>query len=396
MSSATTSNVPPTTPITPDAKDFDASSAGSSSQVAQQVRIKLRSKCEYFKGTGQYDNVFVEKNYNPKQIAILVIGMWNTHASLSAAQKLDEMAPRMDAWLKNCRKLGMQVIWGGSSWEKGPKADYWKNSSFRREISKCPFYPLQDRGLNVPPLPIDDSDGGYDAATDKNPTFKRSEVDFHPGVEMMEGDALSGLNKEILNYLYYKKIELLLVCGAHTNMCVLDRPYGLKGLVRYGFPCALVRDLTDSMYNPKKAPYVSHDEGTALCVDFIEKHVCPSVVSAEMIQFPEKAKIIIMDVDETICTKRHDQDYSQSTPLPEMIARANKLYEQGFYIAYWTARGCVSGRDWSMITREQLDRWGVKYHEIRTGKPLYDVWVDDKSLNPNVKASTELAKLGFN
>jgi len=376
----------PQTPTSPSTSNFDST----------KVRIKLRSKSEFFKGTGEYQNVFVEKDYNPKQVAILVIGMWNTHASLSAAQKLDEMAPKMDKWLKESRSLGMQVIFGGSSWEKGPKADYWKNSSFRKEISKCPFYPLKDCGLSVPPLPIDDTDGGYDAETDKNPNFSRSKVDFHPGVEMVEGDALSGLNKEILNYLYHKKIEILLVCGAHTNMCILDRPYALKGLVRYGFPCALVRDLTDSMYNPKKSPYVSHDEGTALVVDFIEKHVCPSMVSAEIVKFQEKSKIIVMDVDETICTKRHDQDYSQSVPLPEMIERANKLYDQGYYMTYWTARGCVSGRDWSLITREQLDRWGVKYHEIRTGKPLYDYWIDDKAANWNKSAVAKITEQNLN
>ncbi|MBE0697009.1 MAG: hypothetical protein IH586_08800 [Anaerolineaceae bacterium] len=44
-------------------------------------------------------------------------------------------------------------------------------------------------------------------------------------------------------------------------------------------PVALVRDLTDAMYNPAQAPYVSHDEGTRLVIEYIEKFWCPTVLS---------------------------------------------------------------------------------------------------------------------
>ena len=65
-------------------------------------------------------------------------------------------------------------------------------------------------------------------------------------------------------------------------MCVLDRPFGIKQMARWGVDCVLVRDLTDSMYNPERSPYVSHDEGTRLVVGHIEKHWCPTTVSADL------------------------------------------------------------------------------------------------------------------
>jgi hypothetical protein len=37
------------------------------------------------------------------------------------------------------------------------------------------------------------------------------------------------------------------------------------------------------MYNPKKAPFVSHDEGTELVVKHIEKYWCPSVLSKDLL-----------------------------------------------------------------------------------------------------------------
>ena len=35
--------------------------------------------------------------------------------------------------------------------------------------------------------------------------------------------------------------------------------------------------------------------------------------------------------------------------------------------------------DWLDLTKNQLNEWGVKYHDVRVGKPQYDLWIDDKS-----------------
>ena len=47
---------------------------------------------------------------------------------------------------------------------------------------------------------------------------------------------------------------------------------------------------------------------------------------------------------------------------------------------YWTARGTGSGIDWRDITEKQLEEWGVKYHELKFGKPVYDLFIDDKNI----------------
>jgi hypothetical protein len=95
--------------------------------------------------------------------------------------------------------------------------------------------------------------------------------------------------------------------------------------------------------------------------------------------------IYIVDIDNTICTTVKDhlgnQDYHNSTPIPERIKYVNQLWEQGHIIHYWTARGSSSGIDWLELTRSQLDKWGCKYHTVKCGKPSYDVWIDDKAIN---------------
>lgn len=94
--------------------------------------------------------------------------------------------------------------------------------------------------------------------------------------------------------------------------------------------------------------------------------------------------IFIVDIDHTICnTPAIDgkQRYDLSTPYPERIQKVNELYEAGHTVIYWTARGSGSGINQFQITHKQLVEWGAKFHEVRLGKPSYDVWVDDKAFS---------------
>ena len=97
-------------------------------------------------------------------------------------------------------------------------------------------------------------------------------------------------------------------------------------------------------------------------------------------------KTYIIDIDGTICTKVKDfpSNYQFIQPLPERIAKINKLYDEGHKIIYWTSRGMFSGQDWEGFTIAQLNEWGCKYDEINMKKPMYDVWIDDKAENASV------------
>jgi len=91
--------------------------------------------------------------------------------------------------------------------------------------------------------------------------------------------------------------------------------------------------------------------------------------------------IYFIDIDDTICKLGEELKYETATPIESAIYKVNQLYLQGHHIVFWTARGTGSGLDWSELTRSQLESWGVKYHELRFGKPVYDVFIDDKNLN---------------
>jgi hypothetical protein len=91
--------------------------------------------------------------------------------------------------------------------------------------------------------------------------------------------------------------------------------------------------------------------------------------------------IIYIDIDDTICTLAEPMNYTSAQPIPEAVEKVNHLYEEGHTIVFWTARGTVSGTDWRELTESQLNSWGIKYHELKLGKPSYDIFIDDKNIN---------------
>ena len=95
----------------------------------------------------------------------------------------------------------------------------------------------------------------------------------------------------------------------------------------------------------------------------------------------DQQKVAFVDIDETICFYSNERRYDLSEPHLENINKINKLYNEGWKIIYWTARGSVSGKDYKEHTLKQLNGWGCKFHELKCGdeKPHFDLVIDDKA-----------------
>ena len=95
---------------------------------------------------------------------------------------------------------------------------------------------------------------------------------------------------------------------------------------------------------------------------------------------------IFVDIDNTICYYKDTEsvNYNLAIPYTGRIEKINRLYDDGNDIIYWTARGTLTNINWYNITKKQLDLWKCKYHELRMGKPAYDIFIDDKNINSEV------------
>jgi len=245
-------------------------------EAGGQLKLNLRTRIETFKGSGAWDEAAIVKELPARETAILICDMWDKHWCQNATKRCDALAKKMELVLKAAREQGVLIIHAPSEC-----MDFYKDAPQRKRIQEVKrVEPPNERELTEPPLPVDASDGGCD---DDQPvkSFK-AWTRQHPGLTIADDDVISDNGAEIYSFLKQRGVKNLVLCGVHTNMCVLGRSFGIRQMTKWGIRCVLIRDLTDSMYNPKKAPHVSHDEGTELIVQHIEKYWCPSIVSSDL------------------------------------------------------------------------------------------------------------------
>jgi nicotinamidase-related amidase len=223
---------------------------------------------------------FWERITSPKTVpasrtAVLICDVWDNHWSRGAAERCAKIAARVNEVVTAARGQGVSIIHAPSD-----VIDFYADHPARERMLAIPAVsPPESADHADPPLPIDDSDGGSD--TGEKPWHKAWSRQ-HSAIVIDDQDVISDRGHEIYSFLRHRGIVQVVIMGVHTNMCVLHRSFGIKQMVRWGVNIALARDLTDTMYNPEMAPYVNHDEGTRLVIEFIEKFWCPTLTSEEL------------------------------------------------------------------------------------------------------------------
>jgi nicotinamidase-related amidase/type 1 glutamine amidotransferase len=224
-----------------------------------------------------------QARWDPGKTALVICDMWDQHWCQGATARVAEMAPHMNEVVKEARRRGVFIIHAPS----GTLGFY--QGTPQRQLAQSapqaePKVPIRGWCSLDPeveaPLPIDDSDGGCDddpQCKQGNPWTRQIAA-----IEIEEGDAITD-SAEAYYLMRERGIENLIVMGVHVNMCVLGRPFSIRQMVYQGMKVVLMRDLTDSMYNSRRKPWVSHFRGTDLVVEHIEKYWCPSITSADFL-----------------------------------------------------------------------------------------------------------------
>ncbi len=277
--------------------------------------------------------------WDPKQTAVIVCDMWDSHHCLNAVRRVQEIAPRMNRVLEKARNIGALIIHAPSScmepYQNHPgrkrAAAAPKAANLPKDIGQwCHKIPAEEKVI----YPLDQSDGGCDSDPDQQRAFsaKLQAMGRNPGapwkaqidvLKIHDQDAISDSGVEIWNLLEARGIQNVILVGVHTNMCVLGRPFGLRQMAKNGKNVVLMRDMTDTMYNPARWPYVSHFRGTGLIVEHIEKFVCPTITSEQLVGGePFKFK---NDVRKRAVVAIAEKEYDTKTTLPPL---ARKILEK--------------------------------------------------------------------
>ena len=251
--------------------------------AGQTLSVRLRSRVAIRDTRGRFQVVCQEQPWDPCETAIIVCDMWDRHWCKGATERVAELAPVMNEVVSKAREMGVLIVHAPSD-----TMAYYKDRPARRTAIQAPQAATVPRGVaswrqwkddaeKTAGYPIDASDGGCDC----RPTCAQGSPWTHQidAIRIDDRDAISDSGVEIWNLLEARGIDNVILMGVHTNMCVLGRPFGLRNLANAGKNVVLMRDLTDTMYNSRQPPQVSHFTGTDLVVEHVEQYVCPTTTS---------------------------------------------------------------------------------------------------------------------
>jgi len=362
------------------------------------LSLNLRHRVETQAESGRFHTVVRHEKWSGASVAVIVCDMWDLHHCLNATRRGAEMAPRMNEVLTTARERGATIIHAPSSCmdayadhparhraQQMPRA-----KNIPAEIGQwCHSIPSEAQGK----YPIDQSDGGEDddpqehqqwaaelAVRSRNPRAPwKSQTDL---LEIHTTDYISDDGEEIWSVLEHHDIQNVILIGVHTNMCVLGRPFGLRQLAKNGKNVVLMRDMTDTMYNPSRAPYVSHFTGTDLIVEHIEKWICPTVTSNQLLGGP--AFRFKNDRRPHLIVITAEQEYQTHRTLPEFCGtHLGKKFQVSYVFANEDDRNDLPGieqlesADMALISvrrrvlpQSQLD---LLRKFVESGKPIVGV-----------------------
>jgi nicotinamidase-related amidase len=237
--------------------------------------LALRSRVELFRLSDQWSEVRIDYRFDPAKSALIVCDMWDKHWCSGANVRVAALVKKLEPVLETARRKGMIIVHAPSE-----TMSFYANTAQRQRMLSLPAYaPPKELNITAPPLPIDDSDGGCDTPGEKE---HRAWTCEHPGLKIAPEDYISDSGREIYNLLRSRGIETVFYTGVHANMCILNRTFAIKQMTKWGMRCILLRDLTDAMYGPQDAPHVSHQQGTELVVEYIEKYWSPTALSGDL------------------------------------------------------------------------------------------------------------------
>ncbi len=268
--------------------------------LADDLQLTLRSQNAPPAKKGEFARVSISATWSAKETAVIVCDVWDKHHCRNAVRRMEEFLPRMNDVLKKAREQGATIIHSPSDCMPAYEGHAARLRAIETPAAAnlpqdvefwCSKIPAEEQAV----YPIDQSDGGDDDDPAEHAKWaaELTTLGRNPGLpweaqsSMIDidkaGDFISDRGDEVWSILEARGIKNVILVGVHTNMCVLGRPFGLRQMARNGKNVVLMRDLTDCMYNPRRWPYVDHFTGNDLIISHVERFVCPTVTSDQIV-----------------------------------------------------------------------------------------------------------------
>ena len=258
-------------------------------KVNGTLSLRARRRREQPAGSGRIEVSEEVLRWEVARTAVIIVDMWDTHTCAMAAQRVAAMAPRMNQVVDAARSRGVMIIHAPSD-----TMGFYEKRAERQRMRRAPSIPTpfrigevraDEHESSIFPIAAGCDDAVPAKFTGTGPATTRGPYPWereHDAIQITGYDGISDSGQEIYNFCKQEGITNIALMGVHTNICILNRPFGVRSLKRLGFNVVVARDLTDAMYDPRQRPFVGHARGTDLVIEHIETYWCPSITGEDL------------------------------------------------------------------------------------------------------------------
>jgi len=270
---------------------------------------------------------------------------------------------------------------------KTKKCVFHKIPYFTRGAVESAFLGIKDIAVNDDPIVFLDNDILYKFPTDffyNHPTAFLGYANDATGSEAYSFMTLSG--DYVTLFKEKKRISDKFCCGV----------YGFKNITQF-------REYANRiLLQPTQTEFYMSRLFEAMLEDNIQIRGVPfegdiyhigsrSELEKTWPHIEKKQMTVCFDLDNTLVTyPRIPGDYRTVAPIPKMVELARRLKEEGHTIVIHTARRMATHKndvaavieDIGELTVQSLRDLGIPYDELKFGKPLADMYIDDRAVNP--------------
>lgn len=188
--------------------------------------------------------------------------MWDFHPCPCALARFRTIATAINDTITAAREAGVLIIHAPSDCVGGyggnPVKPFYRNELARTWVTALPSatQPTFNSSGYVPqtkpPDPLSTANNCDCAQPETKRTWVRQTdlISIHPQDALIDGNDGDSLYKIVRA----RGLKTLIYSGVATNMCIMDRATATIAVKSWGTEALLIRELTDTMYNPEAPP----------------------------------------------------------------------------------------------------------------------------------------------
>jgi hypothetical protein len=218
------------------------------------------------------------QHVDPKRIGVIAVDVWGYHWCRTWRNRAASLIPRFNHSLDAARRLGMTLVFSPTSAMRDLN-----ESPQRKNTLALPVHPLPPLANLPDPYPGSIRFGMCECGLGDDCHYTNNVNNQHPDLAMTGADYIALTQQEAYNVFKERGITHIIYTGFATNMCLWNKPTGMKYMRQFGFQCMLARELTEAVTRYAEESF-NPTRGTLEVIEIFERDLAPTISMEETLR----------------------------------------------------------------------------------------------------------------